>query len=366
MVKSIFDTAGMDCGLIGTINHLIAGEKIESLNTTPEAPDIQLYLAQMARAGQNACVLEVSSHALALSRVYGIQFRAAAYLNLSRDHLDFHGNLERYLEAKSILFSDLAGDSTAVVNLDDRFAEHIISISRGANIITFGSDEKADIHPKNIVLESGKSEITLVTPQGEAALTLSLPGLFNVSNAMAATGIGIACGIPLPVIVKGLENLKSVKGRYEIVDEGQDFTVVVDYAHSPDALDRILTSARETTKARLISVFGCGGVRDKGKRPLMGEISTRIADFSVITSDNPRTEDPDDILRDIVEGVGSSDNYIVIQDRASAIKKVIEMANSGDIVVIAGKGHEDYQIIGGEKKHFDDVETARSVIRALK
>ena len=366
MIKSIFDAGGMDCGIIGTINHVVAGKKIQAVNTTPEAPDIHSFLARMVKARQSACIMEISSHALALSRVYGIQFRAAAYLNLSRDHLDFHGDLETYLETKSILFANLPGDSTAVINRDDPCAEHIITVSRGANILTFGECEGCDIRPVTIDIQTDKSLVALSTPAGEMKFSLPVPGRYNVWNAMAAAGIGLACGFPKEVIIRGLETVEMVKGRYEIVNEGQDFTVIVDYAHTPDALERILLSARELTQGRLVSVFGCGGDRDKGKRPLMGEISARLADYTFITSDNPRTENPDEIISDILTGVPSPENCEVVSDREEAINKALTFARSGDTVIIAGKGHEDYQIIGTEKRHFDDAETARRILREMK
>ncbi|MFC1528456.1 UDP-N-acetylmuramoyl-L-alanyl-D-glutamate--2,6-diaminopimelate ligase [Candidatus Latescibacterota bacterium] len=366
MIKSIFDTGGMNSGVIGTIHHIVGDEKIVSVNTTPEAPDIHSFLARMVEAQQNSCVMEISSHALVLHRVYGIQFRAAAFLNLSRDHLDFHGDLKNYLEAKSLLFSDLPGDATAVVNLDDPFAEHIMSVSRSANIVTFGDNYKCDIRPISINLQANKSEVKLSTPIGDMEFSLPIPGRYNVWNAMAATGISMACGFPKETIIQGLETVEIVKGRFEIVDEGQDFTVIIDYAHTPDALKGVLSTVRELTQGRLISVFGCGGNRDRGKRPLMGEISVEFADFTVFTSDNPRTEDPLDIISDILKGLPSQEKCEVIPDREEAIRKALTGAGSGDTVVIAGKGHEDYQIVGTEKRHFDDTEMAHHILREMK
>jgi len=365
MVKSIFDAGGMNCGIIGTIHHVVGNEKLIAANTTPEAPDIHSYLARMVAAGQKACAMEVSSHALTLSRVHGIQFRAAGYLNLSRDHLDFHGDIDGYLEAKSILFSGLPSDATAVVNWDDRYAEHIMEVARGSSIMTFGSSEGCDIRPLKLELGAKESAVALSTPAGVIEFTLPVPGRFNVWNAMAAAGIALACGFPPEVVAEGLGKLRPVRGRYELLDEGQPFTVIVDYAHTPDALERILMSVREITRGRVISVFGCGGDRDRGKRPQMGDISTRIADWSVITSDNPRSENPMDIIEDILDGIGAKDNFEVEPDREAAIKRALEAARPGDTVVIAGKGHEDYQIIGKERIHFDDAETARRILRSM-
>ncbi|MCE5250750.1 UDP-N-acetylmuramoyl-L-alanyl-D-glutamate--2,6-diaminopimelate ligase [bacterium] len=364
MVKSIFESGGLNCGLIGTIKHLVAGKEIRSSNTTPEAPDIHAYLAAMVRARQAACVMEVSSHSLALSRVYGIQFRAVALTNLTRDHLDFHGDLGNYLDAKGILFSSLPGDSTAVINRDDPYADHFIRVSRGGRVITYGFTEGSDIRPVTAELAPHGSECEFSTPAGRFKIHLPIPGKFNVSNAMAAAGIGIACGFPAEVIVRGLETMKPVKGRYETVNEGQPFSVIVDYAHAPDALERILSSVRELAKGRLISVFGCGGDRDRGKRPMMGEISARLADITLVTSDNPRSEDPMAIISEIVRGIPENCRYETVPDRAEAIRRALKLAEPGDTVVIAGKGHEDYQIIGGKRLHFDDAETARQILRS--
>jgi UDP-N-acetylmuramoyl-L-alanyl-D-glutamate--2,6-diaminopimelate ligase len=366
MVKSIFDTAGFGCGLIGTISHIVGGETIKSSNTTPEATDIHAYLARMVSKRQSACVMEVSSHSLVLSRVYGITYRAVAFTNLTRDHLDFHRDFGAYLAAKCILFSDLSGDSTAVINADDPSAFHIMNVSRGGKILTFGFGEECSIHPVSYELGPRGSKVDLATPVGPVAVELFLPGRYNISNAMAAAGIALACGFPGDAISKGLAALKSVPGRFHSIDEGQDFAVIVDYAHAPDALERVLCAAREIAKGRLISVFGCGGDRDRGKRPLMGGISTRLADFTVVTSDNPRSEDPLAIIGEILEGIADRSRCEVIPDREAAIRRAVGMALPGDVVVIAGKGHEDYQIVGANTIHFDDVETAERILREMR
>jgi len=365
MLKSIFDAAGMGCGVIGTIGHIVGDEFIESKNTTPEAPDIHDYLAQMADSGQTACAMEVSSHALSLSRVYGVSFRTAAFLNLTHDHLDFHGNFDKYLEAKALLFADLAGDSTAVVNGDDPYASYILDVARNVKTLTFGEKGDCDIRPLKIDLKATHTDALIVTPAGELNITLPVPGRYNIWNAMAAAGMALASGLPIDVISRGLNSMPQVRGRYEIVNEGQPFAVIVDYAHTPDALERVLMSARELTTGRLISVFGCGGDRDKTKRAVMGGISTKIADQSFVTSDNPRTEDPGLIIENILEGVSSDSVCESISDREIAIAAAIRFAEAGDTIVIAGKGHEDYQIIGSEKRHFDDAETARRYLKEL-
>lgn len=365
MVKSIFDAGGFSCGLVGTIRHIVGGETVQSANTTPEATDLHSFFARMVEKGQSACVMEVSSHSLALSRVYGIRFRAAAFTNLTRDHLDFHGDFKAYLDAKSILFSGLSGDSTAVVNTDDPAAGHIMSVSRGSNILTFGFEGEPSIRPIEMKLGAAGSHVSLATPSGTISFDLNLPGRYNVANAMTAAGIALACGFPGEVVGQGLSALKSVSGRFQTVDVGQDFTVIVDYAHAPDALERVLAAAREITRGRLISVFGCGGDRDRGKRPMMGDISTRIADHTVVTSDNPRTEDPLSIIDEILAGIGDRSKCESIPDREAAIRRALELARTGDVVVIAGKGHEDYQILGTKKIHFDDAETARRILMEL-
>jgi UDP-N-acetylmuramoyl-L-alanyl-D-glutamate--2,6-diaminopimelate ligase len=363
MVQSIIESSGMRCGLMGTISHQVGGTVRESLNTTPESRDIHRMLAEMAAAGQHACVMEVSSHALALSRVHGIRFRAVAFTNLTRDHLDFHGDIDRYLDAKSILFSTLSGDSTAVVNLDDPAAGHIMSVSRGGKVITAGFGETADIHPAIFRMFPDGTELSLATPSGALDCRLPIPGAYNVLNAMIAAGLGLACGLTIPVIAKGLAGMRPVRGRFELVREGQPFTVVVDYAHTPDALERVLNSAREITGGRLIAVFGCGGDRDRGKRPQMGNIAGRLANFTIITSDNPRTENPESIIREVAAGVPDTASFVTCSDRNEAIGRALDDARPGDTVVIAGKGHEDYQIIGTTKIHFDDAEIVRGFLK---
>jgi UDP-N-acetylmuramoyl-L-alanyl-D-glutamate--2,6-diaminopimelate ligase len=362
LVKSIFEAGGMGCGLIGTIRHIVGNEIVPSNNTTPEAPDIHSFLARMADAKQRACVMEVSSHALVLSRVHGIWFRAAAFTNLTRDHLDFHGDFDAYLDAKSLLFTGLSGDSTAVLNGDDPASAHIRTVSRAGRVLTYGFGGTNDLRPESLEMDARGSRFVIASPFGPIPVTLALPGRFNVMNAMTAAGIALGCGISAEVISAGLADMRAVDGRFQTVEAGQDFAVIVDYAHTPDALERILTSTREITRGRVISVFGCGGDRDRGKRPLMGGISARLADHTVVTSDNPRTEDPLAIISEITAGMDSAGNYEVIPDRETAIRRALERAKPGDAVVIAGKGHEDYQIIGTVKIHFDDAETARRIL----
>jgi UDP-N-acetylmuramoyl-L-alanyl-D-glutamate--2,6-diaminopimelate ligase len=367
IVRSIFESAGLGCGLIGTIKHIIGDEVVESLNTTPEAVHIHSLMKKMVGKGQKACVMEVSSHALALDRVYGIKFRAAAFLNLTRDHLDFHGEEDKYMEAKGTLFRELPFSSTSVINIDDPHSEYFIEQAKHANLLTFGWNEQADIHPLEAELGPNGTKVNFSSPKGKFQCTIPIPGRYNVSNAMAGAGIALSCGLPISAIMIGIENLPQVRGRFESVREGQDFSVIIDYAHTPDALERILSSAREITDGRLISVFGCGGDRDRGKRPVMGEISTSTADLTIITSDNPRTENPVSIIDEIISGISETKaSYEVIPDRARAIEFALKMARPGDTVVIAGKGHEDYQIIGREKRHFDDSEVVRTVLRSMK
>ncbi len=365
MTRSIFETAGVGCGLIGTIRHIVGNDILQSANTTPEAPDIHEFLARMIRAGQGACVMEASSHALALSRVHGIRYRAAAFTNITRDHLDFHGDFASYLEAKRILFRELDGDSAAIVNGDDPFAESIACSVRGGKVATFGFGETNDMRPLSLEMDARGSRADIVSPWGPLGFSISLPGRFNILNAMAAAGMALACGVSGDAVSAGLATLRAVDGRFQTVDAGQEYTVIVDYAHTPDALERALAATREVIHGRLISVFGCGGDRDRGKRPLMGGISARLADYSVVTSDNPRTEDPLAIIADITSGMNGTTRFEIIADRADAIRRALELAHPGDAVLIAGKGHEDYQIIGTKKIYFDDTETAHRILKEM-
>ncbi|GBF34460.1 UDP-N-acetylmuramoylalanyl-D-glutamate--2,6-diaminopimelate ligase [Desulfocucumis palustris] len=369
LIDAIYRGAGIKTGLIGTIANRVGDRTVAVSHTTPESADLQALLGEMAGEGVGAVVMEVSSHALALKRVAGVEYDVAVFTNLTRDHLDFHRDMDDYLAVKAALFSGLGSGSKgqrkfAVINADDPRAGEIIAVT-GVPVVTYGIRSKADITAGDIEIASGGVSFTARGKETEIRLNLKLTGMFNVYNALAAYSLGVVRGFSPERIKASLEGVDGVAGRFEAVRKGQDFTVIVDYAHTPDGLENILQTAREITRGRLITVFGCGGDRDRQKRPMMGEIAVRLSDLAIVTSDNPRTEDPLRIIEDIKEGIhqmpgGAS--YDVEPDRRAAIKKAIFGAKSGDVVVIAGKGHEDYQIIGDTRHHFDDREEAARFI----
>ncbi len=380
LVKSIVEAAGRTTGLIGTIDYRVGDRVYPAPNTTPDALDLQRLLAEMVDAGASFCVMEVSSHALELGRTEECGFAAAAFTNLTQDHLDFHKTMDAYFRAKLQLFAALSFDAFAVVNADDNRADDIIKATR-ARIITTGITANADVHPSGTIRHGidGLS-FTAATPAGDVAVTSPLVGRHNIFNILSAIGLGIALGFETGAIAAGIRNMKAVPGRMEKIREGQPFGVIVDYAHTEDALERLLEAVREIAAGRIITVFGCGGDRDRTKRPKMGAAAARGSDLVVVTSDNPRTEDPLAIIAEIEGGMaaagmpsagagegvrtaGGKTPYLVIPDRRRAIAEALDRAKAGDVVVLAGKGHEDYQVIGEKKIHFDDREVAREEIR---
>jgi len=361
LIESILKHAGKSPGLIGTMYARVAGETRDASNTTPESLDLQRLLAEMRDVGHDSVVMEVSSHGLALDRVLGCAFDVGVFTNLTQDHLDFHRTLEEYYRAKRLLFEGLGVDNPkkgprgAVVNADDARAR---DLQRACTVpvLTYGIKNDADLRATEIEHRQGGTTLRV----GERRLSLKLSGLFNVYNALAALGAAQALGIDADVACQALEAAPPVRGRFETVDAGQDFTVIVDYAHTPDGLENILRSARDITAGRLHVVFGCGGDRDATKRPLMGRLAADLADRVIVTSDNPRTEDPKAILGQVEAGVRAAGGSCqVIEDRREAIREALTSAGSGDTVVIAGKGHETYQILGARTVHFDDAEEAR-------
>jgi UDP-N-acetylmuramoyl-L-alanyl-D-glutamate--2,6-diaminopimelate ligase len=379
LVKSIIEAAGHVSGLIGTIDYRIGDRVYPAPNTTPESLDLQRLLAEMVERGAGYCVMEVSSHALALRRTEECAFEAAAFTNLTQDHLDFHGDMDSYFHAKLALFTGLSSKASAVINLDDARASEIIRATK-AKVITAGLSERADVRPSgDIGHEITGLSFPVVTPSGTLKAKSPLMGRHNIYNILSAIGIGTALGFTLDNIALGIKNMKAVPGRMEKVDEGQSFSVLVDYAHTEDALVRLLEAVREVAPKRVITLFGCGGDRDRTKRPKMGRAALIGSDIVVVTSDNPRSEDPSAIIREVEAGMAeagvrmsSTDtyreaakgkkSYFVIPDRGEAVETVVRMALPGDVVVLAGKGHEDYQIIGDTKIHFDDREAARAAI----
>jgi len=363
LTRSVLEAAGIPTGLIGTVEYRIGDRVIPASRTTPEAPEIHRYLRDMADAGQEAVVMEVSSHALVLDRTYGIGFDVAVFTNLTQDHLDFHRTRTEYMKAKLILFQGLSPDATAVLNADDPVSSVIADETR-AGVITYGFSDSADIRVDEYVVGPRGTEMIVRYEGSSRPLKLKLGGRFNISNALAAAGVGIAKGVGWDAIWEGIGSVESVPGRFERIDMGQPFTVIVDYAHTPDALERLLISAKELGDGKLIVVFGCGGDRDRGKRPVMGRVAAELSDLAVITSDNPRSEDPMGIISEIVSGIKGK-NYKVIPDRREAIGYALSQVGHRDTVVIAGKGHEDYQIIGDRKYHFDDREVVREFLRSM-
>jgi len=365
LVKSILEAAGHTTGLIGTIEYRVGSKVYPALNTTPESLDLQKLLAEMVDTGAGYCVMEVSSHALALGRTSGCRFETAVFTNLAQDHLDFHLDLKSYFQAKLLLFTGLASDTTAVVNVDDAISREIIRRTP-ALIQTFGISTPADIFPTGRIGHSlGGLSFSAKTPQGVVDVESPLVGTHNVYNILAAIGVGMAQDFGADVIARGIRNMRAVPGRMEKVDEGQPFGVLVDYAHTEDSLIRLLEAVRKMTTGRVITVFGCGGDRDRAKRPLMGKAAAQGSDAVIITTDNPRTENPRQIIGEIEAGMPTGQDYEVILDRTEAINAAIERARPGDVVVLAGKGHEDYQVIGEKKIPFDDREVAREAIRKL-
>jgi UDP-N-acetylmuramoyl-L-alanyl-D-glutamate--2,6-diaminopimelate ligase len=365
LIDSICRHAGIPSCLAGTIMMKIGTRIMQSHHTTPESSDLMQFLQEAAVDGCTHGALEVSSHALAMKRVFGVRFTVGVFMNLTHDHLDFHKNMENYFQAKQLLFSAENGNQikSAVINVDDAYGKRLAS-ETSVPVMRFGFREPADIHTLEYQYMSGGADLSLDTPAGQAKFHLKLIGRPNAYNVMAATGAALCLGIDLKTIHAGIEALDGVPGRMEIVDAGQDFSVIVDYAHSPDSLDNLLQTASQLPHKRLITVFGCGGSRDKTKRPIMGEIAASASDYVIATSDNPRAEDPMQILKEIEPGIQKGPApYGIEPDRRIAIDSAISMARTGDVVLIAGKGHEDYQIIGSQVIPFDDRKVARDLIQ---
>ncbi len=355
LIKNILEQAtGKRVGLMGTNVNIIGERELPAERTTPESYEVFRLLADMRDAGCEYAVMEVSSHALELKRVYGIEFETAVFSNLSRDHLDFHETMEKYLKAKSKLFTMAR---FGVVNIDDPAAETIMQQGTCQFQTYSAKNDGADLVAKNINLKPDRVEFEAVVKGFINRISLGIPGMFSVYNALAATGCCLTLGIPLTEISMAMKTAHGVKGRAEVVPVPADFTVLIDYAHSPDGIVNILKAVKGFAKGRVIALFGCGGDRDKTKRPLMGKAAAELADFCIVTSDNPRNEDPRAIIEDILPGMkGSKTPMAVIDDRRAAIVYAMENAKPGDVVVLMGKGHETYQEIKGEKLHLDERE----------
>ena len=368
LLSAIFEAAGVRCGLMGTVAYRLGGTTIEATRTTPEAPAVQGLMRQMLAAGCGACVMEVSSHALALRRVDGVRFAAGVFTNLTRDHLDFHSNMEDYFAAKRRLFEMLPPGAPAVINVDDPRGQTLVETASAP--VTYAIGRQADVTPGALSYSLAGLEFDARTPRGVVRIRSSLAGKPNVYNILAAVATTAALDVPLEAIEQGVRDLRGVPGRFQRAStDADDITVIVDYAHTDDALRNLLETARPMAERRLITVFGAGGDRDRTKRPLMGMVAARLSDIVVITSDNPRSEDPVRIIEEVTRGAEperrqSQAEVVTIVDRRDAILEAVRRALPGDVVLIAGKGHENYQEIGGRRLPFDDVAVAQDALEA--
>jgi UDP-N-acetylmuramoyl-L-alanyl-D-glutamate--2,6-diaminopimelate ligase len=373
MIESIFSNSGIECGVIGTINYRYKGKIVDATNTTPQSLDTYKIMRYMVDKGVKYLLMEVSSHALELGRVYGIEFDIAVFTNLTREHLDFHKNFESYFEAKSALFKSLGSGKKinkkyAVINADDGFGKKLLKMKIGAEVKLYSIFEKklVDLKAENIEFSNDYSKFDLFFGVGPLKkISINYLGIYNIYNALAAIAVAICIGVTFTKIAEGLSKFKQIPGRLERVDTKElGFRVFIDYAHTVDALTNVLQVLEMIKPKRIITVFGCGGDRDRTKRPLMGKKSVEMSDFVFLTSDNPRTENPNKIILDIEAGIKKTNksNYRIIFDRETAIKEAIAMAKKGDIVLIAGKGHEKYQIIGSERTSFSDVRIAKKYL----
>ena len=362
MIKDILQEEGKKVGLVGTIANYIGEKRIDTERTTPESLELQELFAKMVEEGCDYCVMEVSSHSLALDRVYGVDFKVGIFTNLTRDHLDFHKTFENYYKAKYKLFER---SGICVVNKDDTYGKRVINdllADGNKKIVSYSINEESDFTAFDEKTDSNTISYKLKTKDSALDIVVGIPGEFNIYNSLGAVAAAKALNISIESIKKGIEEVV-VPGRCEKagLKFNLPYTIILDYAHTPDGLKNILETARGFTKNKLISVFGCGGDRDRVKRPQMGKIGTDLSDFAIITSDNPRTEDPDFIISEIIAGI-EKDNYITMEPRKQAIRKALEIATNGDVVVIAGKGHEDYQILKNGKIHFDEREVIDNIL----
>jgi UDP-N-acetylmuramoyl-L-alanyl-D-glutamate--2,6-diaminopimelate ligase len=365
LIESIVHATGAKSGLFGTIAYRTPERAFPAPNTTPESLDLQSFFAEIREQQGKYAIMEASSHALALDRLWGCHFAVAVFTNLTRDHIDFHKTFDNYFEAKRRLFEGTGAGApdVAVINTDDEWGKKLTGLAK--RTLTYGLQVDADLSAKKFQLRFEGLNFSAQTPSGKVQVQTRLVGRINVYNILAAIGAAQGLGISNDVIEKGIHNLEAVAGRFQRVDQGQPFLVVVDYAHTDDALENLIKTARElNTKGRIITMFGCGGSRDRTKRPIMGETSGRLSDLSILTSDNPRQEDPLKIISDIVVGMQKSGGrYLIEADREKAIRLAIEEARAGDIVLLAGKGHEDYQVFADRTIRFDDREEARKALR---
>ena len=359
LLKGIFDSAGYTTGLIGTNANMVDQKELPAVFTTPDPWDLQDLFAQMVLAGCSHCFMEVSSQAMDQQRVAGLAFKVGVFTNLTQDHLDYHGTLEAYREAKQTFFSQC---ETAIVNIDDEAGPQMLQHSSAVPVTYSLSRNDADYTAKNLALRADGVAYELVGRSIIGRVRFGVPGTFSVYNSLAAACTALELGLELPQVMQALEDSKGVKGRMEVVPTDTPYTVIIDYAHSPDGLENILTALRETTAGRLITVFGCGGERDRGKRPIMGKIAAEYSDIVVVTSDNPRSEDPDTIIAEILEGMPKRAHVFVQPDRRLAIAQALKKAKEGDVVILAGKGQETYQVLASGKIHMDEREIVQELL----
>lgn len=364
--ESILSSAGKQAGILGTVNRRIGTETLPTERTTPEAPDIMAFLDRLASERISHCIMEVSSHSIALKRVHGLRFKQLIFTNLTQDHLDFHETIDEYFRTKSLIFESLEDDAHAVINIDSDWGRKLTSLSKG-KVSTYGLSEEAEFGIKVSEMTIEGSSFSVRWKGAKHRLFTPMMGIPNIYNAAAAFAASLLAGTDPAAAIEGMRKTVHVPGRFERVEEGQEYTVIVDYAHTEDALENTLISLREIQPARIITVFGCGGDRDRTKRPKMGTVAARLSDYVIVTSDNPRSEDPQTIISEIVPGIvavnGSASKYTTIPNRAEAIAEAISIAEPGDIIVIAGKGHEKYQQIKDLLLPFDDRTIAATCIR---
>jgi len=368
LCESIFKKAGFKTGVVGTINYRYGQRLIPAVNTTPGALELAQIMGYMVDNGAKYIVMEVSSHSLSQGRVRGVDFKTAVFTNITPEHLDYHKTMQEYKNAKAILFKNLAVHAKAVLNIDDVFGKELsaeLCCNKSA-LLTYSLGSNADIYPEKYFLSSSGVEAVIVTPAGKININSRLVGKFNLYNILAAASVGIAESVAIDKIAAGIDDIMVVPGRLEKISCGQKFDVYVDYAHTDDALKNVLGALRELSPAKIITLFGCGGDRDKTKRPRMGKIAASLSDYVIITTDNPRSEDPESIAGQVLEGVLKNDRNkaLVIIDRQEAIKKAISLARSGDVVLLAGKGHETYQVFKNTTQPFDDSQIAKNILNA--
>lgn len=363
LIEAILKEARLLSAVIGTVNYRYNKYLVPAGNTTPAPVELQEMLAGMSREGVGYALIEVSSHALDQGRVDGVNFHSAIFTNLSQDHLDYHKDMKEYFNAKAGLFRRISSPAFAVVNNDDAYAAEIKKAA-SVSVVGFGIDNQAEVSAKNINLKFSHTEFSLSVPGEELVFKIPLVGRHNVYNVLASAAWAYGAGISLSVVRSALEKPVSLPGRLERIDCARGFAVFIDYAHTEDALKNVISFLRETAGGKIIVVFGCGGLRDKGKRPKMGRAATELSDFAIITNDNPRLEHPQDIIEEIRKGITKT-NYSIIPDRSEAIKEALLMAGRGDVVLIAGKGHEEYQIINGTRVYFSDREEVKKCLESM-